>query len=174
MKAPSLKFQATIYRIWMMRHVDLPEEIGHALRKESGTKKHIPVVATVNGRSVRTTLVPAGGGRYRLTLNTQLRKAAHADAGDVIGVELRLDRASREIPLPPELQETLRDHPKAWRAFETLPPGHRRQLLLFYSKAKSPGARETAAIKVIDHLLERALLAPQPRKKPAKASRRKS
>jgi hypothetical protein len=174
MKTTSLKFQATIYRIWMLRHVDLPEEVGHALQKESGTKKHIPVVATVNGRGVRTTLVPAGGGRYRLTLNTELRKAAHADVGDVIGVELRLDRASREIPLPPELQETLQDHPNAWRAFESLPPGHRRQLLLFYSKAKSPRARETASIKVIDHLLERALLGPEPRKRPAKASRRKS
>ena len=164
----SLKFQATIYRIWMMRHVDVPEEICRVLQKEAKTKKHIPVVAMVNGRSVRTTMVPAGGGRYRLTLNTTLRRAAHVDVGDLVGVELRLDRDSREIPLPPELRTVLKDHPKAWRAFETLPPGHRRQLLLFYTRAKSPHARERAAGFVIDHLLERALLQP----KRAKSARR--
>ena len=33
---------------------------------------------------VLLTLVPAGAGRYRLQLNTALRKAAHADTGDVV------------------------------------------------------------------------------------------
>lgn len=158
-------FQATIYRIWMMRHVDVPEEITRALRKQSSAKRHIPVVAIVNGRSVRTTIVPAGGGRYRLTLNTTLRKAAHVDVGDLVGVELRLDCESREISLPPELRALLKDHRKAWRAFEQLPPGHRRQLLLYFSRAKSPRAREHAAGKILNHLLERALLAPKKRKR---------
>src|SRR5208282_1962032 len=81
------RFLATIYRIWMMRYVDVPEAIGRALEKASGRKKHIPVVAMANGRSVRTTLVPAGGGRYRLEFNATLRKAAHADVGEVAGVE---------------------------------------------------------------------------------------
>jgi hypothetical protein len=159
-------FQATIYKIWMMRHVDVPEEIGRALQKESGKKKHIPVVATVNGRSTRTTLVPAGGGRYRLQIITLLRKAAGgADAGDLIGVVLRLDREPREIPVPAELHAVLKDHPKARKEFERLPPGHRRQLLLYYLRAKSARARENVTVKFIDHLLERTLLGSSARKK---------
>lgn len=163
--AKGMRFQATIYRIWMMRHVDVPEEIGRALEKESRKKKHIPVVATVNTRSVRTTLVPAGGGRYRLQVNTALRKAAGgADAGDMIGVTVKFDGAPREIAVPPELLAALKDHPKARKEFDRLPPGHRRQLLLYYLRAKSPRARANVTMKFIDHLLERTLLGSSARK----------
>lgn len=154
----SHKFQARIYRIWMMRHVDVPEEISGALERESGKKKHIPVVATVAGKSHRTTLVPAGGGRYRLQIHTNLRKAARADTGDLIGVSVRFDGDSREVALPAELRAVLKEHPKARKEFEKLPPGHKRQLLLYYLKAKSAKAREHATARVIDHLLERAIL----------------
>lgn len=201
----SQRFMATIDMIWMMRHVDVPQEIGAALAKEfagaskraaksegaatpdpkpelaqgahqeqivkkrKGTRakpghvglntpKHIPVVVTVNGRSTRTTLVPAGAGRYRLQINTALRKAAGADVGDVISVELRLDRESREIAVPPELHAVLKDHPKARKEFGRLPPGHRRQLLLYYLRAKSAKAREHVTQRFIDHLVERAIL----------------
>lgn len=162
-----MRFQATIGKIWMLRHVDVPEKIGRALERESGKKNYIPVIATVNGCSARTTIFPAGGGRYRLQIKTELRRAAGADTGDLIGVEIRYDRQSREITVPGELQETLKDHPQARSAFDDMPAGHKRQLLLFYLRAESPRARENAASKVVDHLLERALLGPQKRK-PAK------
>ena len=97
-KSKTHRFLATIYKIWMMRHVDVPEEVsalltkahvgaGTGQRSTASKPRYIPVVAIVNGRSVRTTLVPAGAGRYRLQLNTALRKAADADAGDVVSVE---------------------------------------------------------------------------------------
>ena len=120
---------ATIYKIWMMRHVDVPDEIARALAKQMGganrtskrdrqaKPKYIPVVAIVNGKTSRTTLVPAGGGRYRMQINTALRKAARADAGDLVSVELRIDRASRALPVPADLQTALKRHPKAWKAF---------------------------------------------------------
>src|SRR5690348_10343290 len=74
------KFLTTIYKIWMMRHVDVPEEVAHALAKRLQSKrrrgaerknekskektakpKYIPVLAIVNGKSARVTLVPTGG-----------------------------------------------------------------------------------------------------------------
>ncbi len=110
-------FLATIYKIWMLRYVDIPEDVGLAVAKEyaaaikpakrSGRKalpKHIPVVATSNNRSTRTTLVPAGAGRYRLQVNATLRKAARADVGEVIGILLKIDLASRDLPVLPNLQ----------------------------------------------------------------------
>src|SRR4029077_15361396 len=84
----SQRFLATIYRIWMLRYVDVPEEVGrklkadYARRGRGGTRekgkhgKSIPVVAMGNGRSPPSTLVPAGGGHYRLQFNVTLRKAA--------------------------------------------------------------------------------------------------
>ncbi len=149
---------ATIYKIWMLRYVDVPEAIGRALEKESGKKKHIPVVAIANGRSTRTTLTPAGGGRYRLQFNATLRKAAHADVGEIVGVELRIDRASRALPVPPELQGALKNRPRERKTLQKMGPGSRRQFLLYLSKAKSPEVRRKRIARLLEVLLERALL----------------
>jgi hypothetical protein len=171
------KFLATIYKIWMMRHVDVPDEVARALAKQLQNKrrqgagrkkekpkektakpKYIPVLALVNGKSARVTLVPAGGGRYRMQINTALRKAARADVGDVVGVELRLDLSSRNLPIPPDLRAGLKPHPKAWKAFEALTPGHRRHFIEWFDSARSAGARGRRLDRAIDVLLERALL----------------
>jgi hypothetical protein len=151
-RAPQ-RFMAMIYRIWVLRHVDVPEEIGRALAKawsgqparggKPATPKYIPVVAAVNARSARTTLVPAG---------------------DWIGVELRLDLKPRSASVPADLQATLRTHPTARKAFGKLPPGHRRQFLAGLQGAKGPQARKRRLEKAIDHLLERPLLCPPPRR----------
>ena len=168
-----LKFIATIYRIWMMRHVDVPQEMSDALAKAyaAGTPKlrkgqkpkYIPVVAVVNGRSARATLVPAGPGRYRLQIITALRKAAQADTGDAVAVELRLDREPRTLPVPPDLQTALKEHPKARKAFENFAPGQRRQFIKWYDAAKSPGVRRRRLDRALDILLERAALSRKPR-----------
>lgn len=176
-KRKLLKFMGKIYKIWMMRHVDVPDEIVRELQKQMSNgaggreaskstpknrrtmqPKYIPVVAMVNHKSAQTTLVPAGGGRFRMQINTVLRKAARVDAGDVAGIELRLDRSSRELPVPADLRAALKGHPKAAKAFEELPPGHKRQFIQWFDSAKSSEARKRRLERAIDHLLERALL----------------
>jgi hypothetical protein len=192
-------FLAAVYKIWMMRHIDVPEEVSTALEKElakssernasrrgqrgvrkyaqSGaakanertSPKYIPVVAVVNGRSARVTLVPAGGGRFRMQINTALRKAARVDAGDIVEVELRLDLESRELPVPPDLRDGLKAIPKARKAFEALTPAHRRHFIQWFDSAKSPEARQRRLDRAVDVLLEHALI--KPRRRAAKASR---
>lgn len=160
------KFLATIYKIWMMRHVDVPDKIARRLQKQMasgkrGTQakpKYIPVVAIVGGKSTRTTLVPAGGGHYRMQINTAQRKAAGVDAGEVVSVELRIDLASRAVAVPADLQAALAKHPKARKAFEAMPPGHRRQFLMWCASGKRPETRRKHLDRAVDHLLERALL----------------
>jgi len=160
----------------MMRHVDVPDEVARVLARQvrskgcSGTgrktaklkklamPKYIRVVAIVGGKSARTTLVPAGGGRYRVQINAAQRKAARADVGDVVSVDLRIDRASRSLPVPPDLSAGLKRHPKAWKAFQALPPGRRRQLIQWFDSAKSPAVRQKRLDRAVDVLLERALL----------------
>jgi hypothetical protein len=160
------RFLATIYKIWMMRHVDVPEDVSAALAKayagtggqrKSAKLKYIPVIAIVNGRSARATLVPGGAGRYRLQLNTALREAAHADTGDVVSVALRLDRAPRTLPVPSDLLAGLKHHPKARKAFEALAPGTRRQFIQWYDSAKAPETRRRRLDRAIEVLLERAV-----------------
>jgi uncharacterized protein YdeI (YjbR/CyaY-like superfamily) len=102
--------------------------------------------------------VPAGSGRYRMQVNTAQRKAARADWGDAVTVELRIDLASRTVPVPADLRVALAEHPKARQAFAKMPPGHRRQFLMWYAAAKRPETRRKNLDRAIDHLLERALL----------------
>lgn len=180
MSRPAHKFLATIYKIWMMRHVDVPPEIADALIKQlyashhaltiaqrkpaksarPARPKYIPVVAFVNGRTARVTLTPAGGGRYRIQLNTALRKAARADAGEVVRVELRLDLASRELSVPADLRAALKEHPKARQAFKELPSGHRRHFIAWFDAAQGTDTRIRRLGRAIEFLLERALLRP--------------
>jgi hypothetical protein len=159
--AKTHRFLATIYRIWMLRYVDVPDEIGRALEKESGMKKHIPVVAMVNGRSTRTTLVPAGGGRYRLQFNATLRKPARADVGEVAGVELKIDREPRDLPVPQELEAALKTRPRLKKEFDRLAPGGRVQFLRYLLKARAPATREKRVKRMLEILLERSLLRPR-------------
>jgi uncharacterized protein YdeI (YjbR/CyaY-like superfamily) len=165
------RFLATIYKIWMLRYVDVPEDIGVALAKEYAAAaktpkrkggrsrslpKHIPVAATSNHRSTRTTLVPAGAGRYRLQVNATLRKAARADVGEVIGVSLKPDLASRELPVPPELAAALKSRPRLKKEFDRLTAASRMQFLRWFS-AKSPEVRKKRLARALEVLTERAL-----------------
>ena len=172
MRSTGRKFLATIYKIWILRHVDVPEAISSALAKAHAAsrnnpeskqpkRKYIPVVAIVNGCTAPATLVPAGAGRYRLLITTALRKAAQADAGDVVSVELRLDQASRSLPVPRDLRDGLKHHPKARKAFAALAPGHRHQFIQWFDSAKAPETRHRRLNRAIDILLERALLLPR-------------
>src|ERR1700723_258378 len=191
MPPPTKKFQATIYKIWMMRHVDVPAAVADALvaqlrgkkanragkarkaantSRKPGKPKYVPVVAIVNGCSARVTMMPAGGGRRRLPLhtalrkgappiqlNTRLRKAARADVGGVGRVELRLDRASREEPVPADLRLALKQNPAARRAFDEFTTGHRRHFIKWFDSAKGTDTRIRRLGRAMDFLLARAL-----------------
>jgi Bacteriocin-protection, YdeI or OmpD-Associated/Domain of unknown function (DUF1905) len=169
-------FVATIYKLWMMRHVDVPDKVARSLAKElaaSSTStnssrvarsskktkplrvKYIPAFATVNGKEARVTLVPAGGGRYRVQLNTALRKAARADAGDEVSVTLRLDRESREPTVPSDLRMALKENPEARKIFEALTTGHRRHIVDWFDSARGMDTRIRRLGFTIDFLLKR-------------------
>src|SRR5271155_752929 len=177
------KFLATIYKIWLMRHVDVPADVADALiaqlhdsKSKPGSKnlkrarpKYVPVVAIVNGCSARVTLMPAGGGRYRIQLNTALRRAARADVGDVVRVELQPDRASREAPVPADLRLALKENPAARQAFDELTTGHRRHFIKWLDSAKGPDtpirSLGQAFAPLFEHALSRRSKPPRPRRK---------
>jgi hypothetical protein len=191
-KAP-YRFVATIYKLWMMRHVDVPDELARSLAKEfaAGSKstssrrgarsskknkplrtKYIPVFATVNGQEARVTLMPAGGGRYRVQLNTALRKAARADAGDEVSVTLRLDRESREPSVPGDLRMALKENPEARKVFEALTTGHRRHIVDWFDSARGMDTRMRRLGFTIDFLLKRGREGSRDRRRVAKCVQR--
>ena len=105
-----------------------------------------------------------------MQINTALRKAAHADVGDVVSIELRLDRESRELPVPADLRAALKEHPKARKAFEALASGHRRQFIKWFDSAKAPETRIRRLARAMDVLLERAILGSSSRRAKSKSA----
>lgn len=146
------RFSASIYKVGINRCVDVPKRIGDAL----GGRRYVPVVVSIAGHSVRTTLVPGGGGRFRAFLNGTIRKAAGVDTGDRVKITLRLDSRAGERRLPADVAQALRATRGARAAFESATPGLRRALLKYVTEAKKPETRKRRLERGIEILLQEA------------------
>jgi hypothetical protein len=150
MTTSSEAFSTTIYKLGINPCVDVPERVSKAF----GRRGYVPVEVTLAGHTFRTTLVPRGGGRHRLFINGEMRKAAGVETGDTVHVALRLDTKSREIPAPEDLLKALRAASGAYQALEELTPYRRREILRWVLDAKTPETRARRIRRVIEHLLE--------------------
>ena len=80
-----------------MRCIDVPRDIGKAVRKEAGgNPKHIPVHGWIDGLAFENTLVPRGGGNFRFHLNSKIWRKLQIDAGAAVEVTMSLDSEPRE------------------------------------------------------------------------------
>jgi len=146
-----MTFEALIYRQGILRVVDVPEEFG----EQVADWDFPPVVATVEGVERATTLVRRADGGLRLFLHDQLRKAAGADTGDTVQVDLRLDE-SPLLPIPDDAMRVAESVDGGLEVVELLPPGLRRQMLVFLEEAKRPETRRKRLVRVRELLEERA------------------
>ncbi|HKV37850.1 MAG TPA: YdeI/OmpD-associated family protein [Blastocatellia bacterium] len=146
---------AVLYEVGINFCMDVPPGICEALGKDG----YIPVVASAAGTSVRTTLLPAGRGRYRLYLNGALRKAADMQSGEMANVLLRRDEESREIPTPKDVSAALKQTPGAQAVFNKLTPALRREFLNWVLNAKQSETRERRIQKGIETIMSRAMKA---------------
>ena len=140
-----------IYNIGIVRYVSVPEEACARF----APARTVPVVATVGGRTVRTTLVPAGRGNYRLALNSTQRKAAGVGAGDPVSVTFRLDTASHAVPTPRDFIAALRGAPAARKYFRAATRAQRLEVARYIEQAKAPQTRARRIANCVRVLGER-------------------
>src|SRR5262249_12001408 len=115
-------FAAQIHKIWIMRVSDIPRDIGKAIRKlAADNKKHIPVHGWIEGLPFQNTLVPRGGGNYRMHVHSRIWRKLRIDAGAAVEVTMHLDTEPREAAVPPALAAELSATPRALATFHTLP-----------------------------------------------------
>jgi len=148
------RFVAVIYRVGILRCVTVPADIGVQLKLVGA--RTVPVVATVAGQTQRTTLLRAAGGGYRLFLNRAMRKAAGADAGAPVGVSLKLDRDSREMPVPDDFAAALSRAPDALSYFSGRTTALRREVLRYIEQAKARATRARRIRNCVRELTRRA------------------
>ena len=141
-------FRAKLVRFGSLYGVNVPAAVSRAEGRAG-----VPVVVRVErGAPFRATLVPAGGGRHRVFLNGEVRAAAGVELGDTVSVQVRVDRGPREVPIPPDLAEALREQ-GVLEAWESMPPGKRDHILRWVEAA----VHETTRQKRIARSVEEAL-----------------
>jgi len=131
-------FAASIYKVGVIRYVDVPREVS----KRFGGAAHVPVIGTVEGVPVRTTLVSRGKGSYRMAIHGAIRKKLRVDSGVVVEIAIQLDEESREPELPPALALGLRNAPKAQKRFRAITTALRRQIVRYLTAVKSQATLE--------------------------------
>jgi len=141
-------FSARIYKVWLVRFVDVPADIS----KKLGSENAVPVMGTVEGLPLRSTLVPRGNGAYRLAIHGDIRKKLRVDTGAVIEVAIRRDEESREPELPPALVLALRNSPKAQQKFRTMTTALRRQIVRYLASVKSQATLERRVLRFVARL----------------------
>lgn len=146
------EFVARVYRVGILRCVDVPREVGASLSEW----RHPPVRLRVGGREGQSHLVPAGSGRFRLFLDDALRAAAGVDDGDSVAIELRLDPSIDAERFPDDLLDVAAAVPGGLVVLETLPPGLKGEVLRFLSGAKQASTRRKRLARIEQLLRERA------------------
>src|SRR6478736_4453860 len=149
-------FAAKIEKIWIMRVIDIPRDIGKAIRKLAGeTSRHIPVHGWIEGLPFQNTLVPRGGGNYRMHVHSRIWRKLRIDAGAAVEVSLQLDTEPREAVLPPDLAAELGATPRALTTFNAQTVALRRQIITYLEAAKQSRTRDKRIQVIVKRMLKR-------------------
>ncbi len=149
-------FAAKIQKIWIMRVIDVPRDIGKAIARIAGeNKQHIPVHGWIEGLPFRNTLVPRGGGNYRMHVHSRIWRKLHIDVGAAVEVTMHLDVEPREAIVPPDLAAELAATPRALTTFNSLTLALRRQIITFLEAAKQSRTRDKRIQLITKRMLER-------------------
>ena len=146
-------FSGRIYKIGVIRFVDVPAEVSRALK---ATEEHVPVRGTVEGFPLVTTLVPRGKGIYRVAIHGDIRKKLRVDAGAIVEIAMERDDEEREPDLPPALVLALRHSPAAGTHFREMTVSLRRQIVRYLTAVKHEATLERRVAKFVRRLEELA------------------
>ena len=140
-----------------MRCVDVPRNTSKSLRDAAGgNRQHLAVLGTVEGLPLKSTLLPRGGGAYRLHIHSNIWRKLRIDAGAIVEVMLQVDKEPRDPALPPDFAAGLAEEPPALATFYSLTPALRRQIIRYVDQAKHARTREKRIRLLSKRMLERA------------------
>jgi hypothetical protein len=140
------RFRAKLARFRTKYGFDVPERVSRAI----GVRGQVPVaVRLARGETFRATLVPSGGGRHRIFVNARTRAAAELALGDTCAIEIVVDDGDREVPIPVDLRDALREAGTldTWQAFR---PGKREHILEWIERAAFEATREKRIAQTVE------------------------
>lgn len=147
-----LTFTAKIRIIGINPYVLIPGIILKEIFQKAGKEKGaIPVKLKIAGSPFIQTLVKYSG-KWRLYLNTPMRRAAGKDVGDIIDINIDFDAKKRTIFVHPKLKAAMNKNKKAKKTFDKISPSRQKEILRYIGNLKSPGAIDKNIQRVIVHL----------------------
>ncbi len=99
------------------------------------------VKGTINGSPFRATLEPDGQKSHWLKVDRKLRKAAGAEKGDTVTLEIAPMSEEPEPEVPADLRKALAAAPKARAVWSEITPVARRDWIQWIVSAKRPETR---------------------------------
>jgi len=130
-------FKAKIHIIGINPYVLLPTAVLKNIFKQAGKEKGpIPVKGKLNEHPFIQTLIKYSG-KWRLYLNTPMRKGANADVGDTVSVEIEYDADERTIIMHPKLKTALSKNKKAKIAFDKLASSRQKEIIRYINFLKT-------------------------------------
>jgi len=150
-----LSFSSKIQIIGVNPYVLLPTKVLKELFKQAGKDKGaISVRGTLNGKKFIQNLVKYSG-KWRLYLNTPMRKASGIDVSDMANVEIEFDPEPRLLTMHVKLKQALNKNKKAKATFEKLPASYQKEIIRYINNLKTEISIDKNVTKAINHLLGR-------------------
>lgn len=148
------RFTAALYRVSIIRWVDLPRQVVADLRLVPAERKGWHARLRFNDDLDHVTLLPGKRGKVKLAFKVELLRAASVDAGDTITFTLERDAGSREPDLPDEMRRVFRSRPELQARWQRHSVAFRRQIVRYIEQAKSPETRVRRCWIFLDRLAE--------------------
>jgi len=145
--AAVLTFRSVVEPAEKMQGLEVPPEVVGAL----GGGARPPVTITVHGHTWRSR-VAIMRGRHLLGLSKANREAAGLEVGAEVEVEVALDTEPRVVVEPDDLARALDADPSARAAYDALPQGRRRRIVLDVDGAKQASTRARRIDKALAEL----------------------
>jgi len=118
--------------------------------EQFGSKGNIPVRVTVDGHEFDHMLLPSKNGHY-LVYNEFIRRAVGKQPGDIVHVTLERDTKKRELVIPADIEEALKNA-DALEQFLKLPDYEKRETVNQIELAKKQETRANRIAKLIERL----------------------
>ena len=145
-------FKSTIYKIGINPVVDPPERVLKPIFAVAGRSSGpIPVRGKINGSEFLQTLVKYRG-LWRLYVNGPMLKSSGSKVGDKVTVEIEFDPKPREVAVPGQFADVLREDSVARSAFEKLSPSRQKEILKYLGSLKTDVSMKRNIERVIRHL----------------------
>ena len=119
-----------------------------------GQRGRVPVVGTLNGFPIRTSVAPVGDATHAMIINKEMQAGAHVKAGDEVKVSLEIDTAPRTVETPTDLKKALARDPQAKAFFKELSYTHRKDYVTWITSAKRPETRARRVEETVKLLSE--------------------